>query len=180
MVSLGLNNMKFSQLPLFKILFSSIDNTAISRPARIEANVSNQHLNKIWQQLINTYFPNDLNLPNYTVVWSRRRQKRTLASCCLIKKRVTVAKELNYPAYTLWLEPLLYHEMCHAVLGSTITKAQNRSARRSWHGADFRILEKKHPLMSAFDLWIKDGGWHSAIRSDRAINAHKRRQSGGS
>lgn len=112
--------------------------------------VSDLELQKIWNKLSQDYFPTHLVLNNYKINWSTRAQKRTLASCNIQYQRVVVARELNYEHYKKWLEPLIYHEMCHAVIGFNVKKTRNR---RSWHGAEFKHLERQHPLMAEFDLW---------------------------
>lgn len=131
---------------------------------------SDKFLNEIWCNLKNTYFPNNKLLDEYKVIWSTKPQKRTLASCNLTKKRVIVARELNYPEHYIWLEPLIYHEMCHSVVG-----AIKKGSRNSYHGKEFKKLEQIHPLMKNFDHWVKSGGWLTAIRSDRAKRAHQKR-----
>lgn len=127
----------------------------------------------IWESLAKTYFPNNSVLNDYSIHWSNRAQKRTLASCNLQGKRILVARELNYDKYSIWLEPLIYHEMCHAVLGLNVKKVKGK---KQWHGKDFKNLENKHPLMYEFEMWIKAGGWAKCVRSDRATRAHARRK----
>lgn len=122
-------------------------------------------LKSIWLDLRQTYFPELQALDSFCVAWSRRRQKRTLASCHLKKQVVLVAKELNYPWHEQWLEPLIYHELCHAALGDKIAKF---GKRRAWHGKEFKILEARHPQIRSLNQWIKSGGWSKAVRSDRA------------
>lgn len=174
--------MGFLQLPLFRHIFTSKRSPEVQNATQFKGDkqtTSDRQLAIIWYRLRETYFPDNPNLAQYKIIWSKRRQKRTLASCCLSRKRVTVAKELNYPIHTVWLEPLLYHEMCHAVLSCFPNDLKRKGTRRSWHGPDFKALERKHPLMIPFNNWIKSGGWHSAIRSDRAKNAHKKRIANG-
>ncbi len=139
---------------------------------RSTKSVCDPELFKIWSKLHLEYFPHNLTLSNYRINWSTRGQKRTLASCNIQYQRVVVARELNYEHYQQWLEPLIYHEMCHAVIGFNVKKTRNR---RSWHGAEFKHLEKQHPQMAEFDLWAKSGGWMTAVRSDRARRAAARR-----
>lgn len=156
------------QLPL---IFVRKSRRAIARPKRnrqFKAELSDTALHTSWVQLIREYFPEREDLISYTVVWSKRRQKRVLGSCALIKRKVTVARELNYPDHQQWLAPLLYHELCHAVLGDSV-RAQ--CGRRAWHGTEFRNLESRHPLSVDLDLWIKSGGWRKAVRSDRSKRA---------
>ncbi|MCB0310094.1 MAG: SprT-like domain-containing protein [Bdellovibrionales bacterium] len=125
--------------------------------------------------LRNSYFPERTDLDAYQVSWSKRRQKRTLASVNIEKKRVNVARELNDIRYAVWLEPLLYHEMCHAVLGEGVRRSNGGYA---WHGPEFKSLEKRHPEIKSLDQWIKAGGWQRAVRSDRSRRAYQRRAPG--
>ncbi|MCB0321615.1 MAG: SprT-like domain-containing protein [Bdellovibrionales bacterium] len=131
-------------------------------------------LHPIWCALVNEYFPETPHLLEYTVHWSRRRQLRTLASCNIHDRRVSVAQELQYQEYQQWLSPLLYHEMCHAYFEFAVPK---RNGKSQWHGQEFRSLEHRHPKMKEFDIWIRNGGWARAVRSHRSKVAHaKRRQ----
>lgn len=124
-------------------------------------------LQNIWDKLNKEYFPQyDLNI--YRLEWSNRRQKRTLASCNVKRKIVRVAHELNSKEYYKWLSPLLYHEMCHAVMAQEVIDENGRLNRKiRWHGKDFKKLEKAHPQYNDFQFWIKSGGWNKAIRSAR-------------
>ena len=97
------------------------------------------------------------------VVWSGRAQTRTLASCNIEKHRVKVARELNYPQHLIWLKPLLYHEMCHAYLGTSIY----HNKHYQWHGKAFRTLVQRHPLTVIFERWVKEGGWQLALEGDK-------------
>lgn len=130
-------------------------------------------LKDIWIQLRRDHFPDRVDLDNYTVYWSRRNQKRTLASCNLEEKRISVARELNLPKHYGWLWPLLYHEMCHAFLDYNVSR---NGSRLAWHGPEFKALEALHPLTGALDDWIKSGGWETAVRSHRARMAHQQRK----
>ena len=116
-------------------------------------------------------------MTDYRVLWSKRRQKRTLAACHIEKRKVVVAKELCHPKWERWLDPLLYHEMCHAVIGE---KPEIRNGKRLWHGPQFRALERRHPGIQEFDRWIREGGWLSAVRSARSREYHARKKSRGS
>jgi len=133
---------------------------------------SDELLQKIWLDLRLTYFPSRGDIDMYSLQWSRRQQKRTLASCNLDQRRVLVAKELRHADHIEWLEPLLYHEMCHAILGKDIS---TKAGRRAWHGTEFKALELRHPGIKKLDNWIKAGGWAKAVRSDRARSAHRKR-----
>jgi len=125
---------------------------------------SSSCLKRLWLHLHSEWFPHRHDLDQYQVYWSTRPQLRTLASCCLESKRISVARELSYEKYEQWLEPLLYHEMCHAYLDTTD------------HSKEFKLIESRHPLIKSFDSWIDSGGWGTAIRSDRAKRSYKRRQ----
>ena len=83
-----------------------------------------------------------------------------------------MARELNYREFDHWLAPLVYHEMCHAVIGLNVKKT---NSRRSWHGREFRQLERRHPQMAEFEAWTKSGGWMTAVRSDRGKRAAQKR-----
>lgn len=127
----------------------------------------------IWEDLIKTYFPEREDLLTYKVGWSRRRQKRTLASCNVRARRISVAREMSLPQCTEFMAPLLYHEMCHAVLGDKVARA---GSKRMWHGPQFRSLEQRHPGILHLDLWIKQGGWAQAVRSYRSKEYHRKRR----
>lgn len=129
---------------------------------------SDPALSAIWNDLLQKYFPERGDLKSYTVGWSNRSQKRVLASCSPRQRRVRVARELKYPQYQEWLEPLLYHELCHAVIGEQVVR---HAGKRCWHGAEFKALEKRHPKTEQLNLWIGSGGWRAAVRSDRAKRA---------
>lgn len=120
-----------------------------------------------WVSLINDYFPDRQDLCDYVVAWARRRQKRTLGSCNVVARRVNIAKELQYEEFYSWAEPVLYHELCHAVLGKDLIAYKGR---RAWHGAEFKALEIRHPQTKALSQWMRNGGWLRAVRSHRARN----------
>jgi hypothetical protein len=129
-------------------------------------------LKKLWLELRTQWFPTRPDLDNYNVVWSRRSQKRTLASCSIEGRKVTVARELKYKEHAMWLKPLLYHEMCHAYLGPRVMKKDNK---KQWHGKDFKLLERRFSETKSFNHWVNSGGWIKAVRSDRAKRAYARR-----
>jgi len=129
-------------------------------------------LRSVWKSLKEEYFPGESELDTYKIYWSKRRHLRTLASCNISKKTVNVARELNNDTYASFLPPLLYHEMCHAVLGNKIADS---GGTMKFHGPEFKSLEKRHPLKKDLDQWIRSGGWLSAIRSHRAREAHQKR-----
>ena len=124
-----------------------------------------EELKARWARIRQEYFPDRPDIDAYQVVWSSRRQKRTLASCNLRRRKIIVAKELNDARYEWALSPLLYHEMCHAYIGENPPK---NGTKRSWHGKKFRELEQRHPCIPLLDGWIKSGGWKTAIRRSRA------------
>jgi hypothetical protein len=126
---------------------------------------SDAELKHIWIELRKTWFPDLIELDRFSVNWSKRRQKRTLASCQPKRTRVVVARELSGEENRGWLEPLLYHEMCHAALGESLRRERGRTP---WHGREFKRLEQQHPQTKALQRWIKEGGWLHAIRSARA------------
>ena len=134
-----------------------------SMPSRTEKS-SNSYLECIWLHLRQEWFPHRPDLDQYQVSWSKRPQLRTLASCCIDSKRISVARELSNENCRQWLEPLLYHEMCHAYLNTTD------------HSKIFKEIENRHPLIIFFDNWIDSGGWDTAIRSDRAKRSYQLRQ----
>lgn len=126
--------------------------------------VDDTFLKPIWLKLRVEYFPNRPDLDSYSVRWSTRRQRRVLASVSITHRHVSVAKELAVSELHLWLEPLLYHEMCHAVIGEDVPI---RRRKRQWHGELFRKLESQHPKIDELNKWIKSGGWSRAVRSHR-------------
>lgn len=132
------------------------------------ARVSDELLHRIWRSLWQEYFPERNDLDTYLLVWSTRPQRRVLASCNIRCRRVVVARELFVPSAVRWLAPVLYHELCHAVLGESV---RTPSGRRMWHGASFRALEARHPDIPAMNLWIRSGGWAMAVRSARSRRA---------
>lgn len=126
--------------------------------------LSESALYEIWQEVRTTWFPESEVLEMYGVCWSSRRQKNTLALCDVRKKQVRVARELQYLAYIQMIRPLLYHEMCHAVIGFK----RSERGRCLWHGKEFRDLERANRDILLLEQWIREGGWARAIRSDRA------------
>lgn len=125
---------------------------------------SEPELQTLWLSLRREYFSERTDLDTYIICWSGRRQRRVLASVSVDKKVVRVAQELQTAEHSHWLAPLLYHEMCHAILGRDVPR---RNGKRSWHGKEFRELEARHPGIKALDEWIRSGGWHKAVRSHR-------------
>lgn len=157
------------------ILFISSNHaqTLISQPLP-KRRKNDPELYKIWCDLYLQYFPQREDLANYQVTWANNKRKRTLASCNLRRLKVTVASELRHEKHYQWLSPLLYHEMCHAVLHFEVGR-NGRGMR--WHGSEFKELEARHPHIEALNHWAKNGGWLGAIRSDRARRAYQKRLS---
>ncbi|MCB0359918.1 MAG: SprT-like domain-containing protein, partial [Bdellovibrionales bacterium] len=122
-----------------------------------------RELSALWSKLRQRYFPDRNDLDSYQVVWSSRRHTGTLASCSTDKRRVRVAGILNCEDAHEILEPLIYHEMCHAVLGGPII----RGGRRIFHGAEFKALERQHPEIKKLNAWIKAGNWERLVRSQK-------------
>lgn len=147
------------QLNLFKLIREQTAAMFIDSKPRWTS--SNEELARLWLRIAEEYFPNRCDLRDYKVIWSPRSQKRVLGSCNLTDKRVRVARALDNPAFRELLEALLYHEMCHAVVGMK----KGRKGRRVFHGREFRELERAHPFSRRLDLWIKEGGWRAAVRS---------------
>ncbi|MCC6933823.1 MAG: SprT-like domain-containing protein [Deltaproteobacteria bacterium] len=123
-------------------------------------------LSMLWQQLAIEYFPACPNLMTFKIKWSRRGGKRLLASCNNQRKTINVSHVLANPKFRATLAPLLYHEMCHAVLG----EPKRVNGRFQIHGKDFKQLEKLHPQTAELNKWIKSGGWTSARRSYGQLN----------
>lgn len=171
-------------LPLFKNFFfkerieisSEFHRTRFVSLKKTYKKSSNQNpyplpdIEGLWKKIRMEYFPLDSAVDLYEVSWSKRRQKRTLASCNLSKRKITVAKELAEDRYIDILEPLLYHEMCHAIIG---TNVQRTNGKRQWHGRQFKYLESLHPKIPHLNHWIKSGGWLSAIRRERTLSRYK-------
>ena len=134
---------------------------------------SDEFLLTLWRNLRQEFFPDHIHIDDYTVTWSSRPQKRVLASCNIRRRRIVVAQELFEPSATRWIGPVLYHEMCHAVIGEGVHLSQ--SGKRLWHGQQFRQLESLHPDISAMNAWIATGGWAMAVRSHRARQSWRAR-----
>jgi hypothetical protein len=177
--------MKLSQLPFF--FFPSLKPKALSlTPVKIfsanheetikhntfpPSDSDNIKLLSIWDDLVDTYFPFEQELKNYKVVWSGRVQTRCLASCNIQKKIVRVAPAMRLSESEPYLEPLLYHELCHAVVGIKIIRG-----RRKIHTPEFKDLERQHPQIALLDAWIRSGGWTKAVRKEKRTRfapAHK-------
>jgi len=135
---------------------------------------SDQFLYDVWCGLRREFFPERTDLDGYTVTWSSRCQKRVLASCNIRQRKVVVARELFEPAAVRWIGPVLYHELCHAVIDEDV--ARSRRGKRLWHGAQFKELEARHPDIPALHAWICSGGWAMAVRSNRTRRMWHARQ----
>jgi hypothetical protein len=135
--------------------------------------VNDPFLFELWKNLRVEYFPDRPELDGYTVQWSSRKQKRVLASCNIRQRRVVVARELFEPSACRWIAPVLYHELCHAVIGEGVHLS---GGKRQWHGRQFRELEARHPDIPAMNAWIRSGGWAMAVRSERARRAWQTRR----
>ncbi|MCC6954958.1 MAG: SprT-like domain-containing protein [Deltaproteobacteria bacterium] len=109
------------------------------------------------------YFPDRPDIDDYRVVWSKTVQKSVLASCNVQHRRIRVAPSFQRIDCTPFLEALLYHEMCHAILGDP----PRVRGRRVLHGKDFRELEVRHPGIPNLDRWILEGGWRLAVQRHR-------------
>ena len=155
--------------PILAPLAKTTAKTASKRKPK--ASLQTTILVEIWRNLIREYFPDRADLLDYKMAWSSRRQKRTLASCNLRARRILVAQELNDPDYLQYLPALIYHELCHAVLGYSV---RSTSGKSRWHGSEFKALEKRHPGIAILNLWIKKGGWRQAIRRHRGKNSYKK------
>jgi hypothetical protein len=146
------------------------------RPARRtrqrRSRTNDEFLYTVWCSLRSEFFPDHPHINDYTVTWSTRPQKRVLASCNIRAQRVVVARELFEPSAARWIAAVLYHEMCHAVIGEGVHRSS--SGKRLWHGAEFRRLEARHPDIVALNIWISSGGWAMAVRSNRARRVRAR------
>lgn len=147
--------------------------TCASPPRRHRVFRSDEFLATVWINLRREFFPDLSELDSYVVSWAARPQKRVLASCNIRARRVTVARELFEPTASCWIAPVLYHEMCHAVIGEGVQLS--RAGKRMWHGDQFRRLEARHPDIPAMNAWIQSGGWAMAARSYRARRAWRAR-----
>jgi len=145
---------------------------AKQRPARAQRQqrraANDEFLYRTWTNLRNEYFPDRAELDSYTISWSSRSQKRVLASCNIRRRHVVVARELFEPSACRWIQAVLYHELCHAVIGEGV---RTQGGKRQWHGPEFRALEARHPDIEPMNIWIRTGGWAMAVRSNRSRRA---------
>jgi hypothetical protein len=144
---------------LFSRQTSNVNSLSIS-------GAENELLKIIWDRLVDEYFPDHQNLKNYSLLWSKRVQTRCLASCNIERRIVRVARSMKLTEARIYLEPLLYHELCHAVAGIRIVRG-----RRRVHTREFKILERRHPMIPMLDQWIKNGGWSKAVRRDARLKS---------
>ena len=161
--------------PLNNSLFSG-DMQGVTAIASLKANSEtcrDDFLYTVWQNLRQEFFPEHAHIDDYFVSWSSRPQKRVLASCNIRRRRVVVARELFEPSASRWIPAVLYHEMCHAVIGEAVHTST--SGKRLWHGREFRNLEARHPDIVAMNSWISTGGWAMAVRSNRTRLAWRAR-----
>ena len=121
---------------------------------------SQDGLVELWLKIRNEYFPDREDIDEYRVIWTTRKQTSSLASCNVERKRVEVASPMTLEQSAPYLEALLYHEMCHAILG----KPPVVNGRRVIHGKEFKALERQHPQIPELDNWIKSGGWDNAVK----------------
>jgi hypothetical protein len=146
----------------------SVNKTKSGRERRAisssESAASNEFLLATWKGLRSQYFPGRADLDSYSVNWSGRRQRRVLASCNLLQRRVLVARELFQPSACRWINAVLYHELCHAAIGGDIAV---KGGKRRWHGPQFRELERRHPDIEAMYAWIRAGGWAMTVQGFR-------------
>lgn len=150
--------------PVTRVLPKQETLPLVEPAAPVRAAVSGDaELLALWRRVRAIYFPERPDIDSYRVVWSKREHTSTLASCNAERRRVSVARAMQRPDALPHLEALLYHEMCHAVLG----KPEVRDGRRIIHGSDFKRLEQLHPGIPALDAWIKQGGWRQVVRETR-------------
>lgn len=159
-------NIHATQLSFFFDAFSAFIN-----PKKVshELTLEQADPRAIWKNLVETYFQGRSDLLRYKIVWSNRPQKRVLASCNIEKKIVRIAPAMRLVESQPYLEALIYHELCHAVVGIGV-----KNGRRDIHSKSFKDLESLHPDIKSLDLWIKQGGWIKAVRkSTRMLNKER-------
>lgn len=137
-----------------------------SNKPRTTRPLPNHELELLWQQLQAEYFPERKDILDYRIRWSNRRHTRTLASCNVRARRVSVAAAMRLDESRRYLPALVYHEMCHAILG----EPERKGSRRVIHGSEFKKLERRHPEIPLLDKWITQGGWFQASRRQELQN----------
>ena len=123
-----------------------------------------------WCTIRAEYFPLRADIDDYKLVWSTGVQKTVLASCNVHRRRIRVAASFQRVECMPYLDALLYHEMCHAVLG----EPPRVGGRRVVHGKEFRALEARHPGIPALDRWIEQGGWRDEVRRHRRTSGKQK------
>lgn len=157
--------------PLFRIR-KKLDHPPIGSKSR--PSTSSKELRGLWLSLIEEYFPQRLDLSSYRVVWSKKKHKSSLASCSIDRQKISVAYAMNRQESKPFLEALLYHELCHAVLG----RPKIKNGRRVMHGHEFKALEHRHPGTKLLDQWIRSGGWRKAATAEnRRITIERKNRS---
>lgn len=164
-------NFRSLQIGLFDRIFrKKRKRTRVARPGarRLPNPDSDPDLKAVWLRLREMYFPERQDIDDYCITWGRRAaQKNTLASCNVGRRKVNVARQLAMPGISKWLDAVIYHEMCHAIIG---TEVERKKGKRKWHGREFKSLEHRHPDIPDLNLWLKSGGWHrtTAKRKSRS------------
>ncbi len=156
--------MKYRQLSLnFQNTVTALKTAVVPGSERLSAPDphSSADLAEIWNRLVDEYFPEQEILKSYKLLWATKIQTRCLASCNIDKKIVRVAPSMKLYEARYFLEPLLYHELCHAVEGIKVV-----NGRRKIHTREFKALERRHPKIPLLDLWIQNGGWNQVVRKD--------------
>lgn len=156
--------MNFIQLSLFFFKNSNTKFVSNNKPEAIH--YKNVSLKNIWIELAKNYFPENPEVLDFRVCWSNRHQTNCLASVNLTKKVVRVAPAMKLNECQEYLSPLLYHEMCHIIVGIKIVRG-----RRKMHTREFKSLERKNPEIQLLDNWIKLGGWKNAVRKSRYLKS---------
>ena len=152
------------QATQLNFLFEAISSLIKPKAAPVELFDDSLTPKEIWIDLVRKHFQERVDLNSYKVVWSNRSQKRVLASCNIEKKIVRVAPAMRLAESQPYLEALIYHELCHAVVGIGI-----KNGRRDIHSKSFKELENQHPGIKLLDIWIKQGGWVNAVKKSNRL-----------
>jgi predicted SprT family Zn-dependent metalloprotease len=145
-------------LSLFDYYYESLHPARTDHEPRPSAETV--ELESCWRDIRKDYFPHRPDIDNYIVKWSGRRQTQTLASCNIERRVVRVSSLMKERDAVPYLEALLYHEMCHAVVGPI----KVRRGRRIIHGREFKALEHQHSGIKSLNRWIESGGWTNLVR----------------
>lgn len=156
--------MIFTQLELFATKIFKINKEFPQIHEDRDKYTSREELYRIWTELQKKHFPDIPDLLSFKLVWSNRHQSRCLASINLQKKVVRVAPAMKLKESYYFLSPLLYHEMCHAIVGIKVERG-----RRKMHTKEFKILESKNPDIFILNQWIDSGGWKKATRKAKKL-----------